>query len=59
MPRHPHARQGVPPSGGVSARQRPATELRGVVEVVVELVADPVVGLRSVVWRSGLFCSRA
>ena len=45
IPRHPHARQGVPPSGGGSARQRAALGLRGVVEVLVELVADAVVGL--------------
>src|SRR5215207_5614214 len=40
IPRHPHARQGVPPSGGESARRPAALGLRGVVEVLVELVAD-------------------
>jgi hypothetical protein len=46
IPRHPHARQGVPPSGGGSARQRAVAGLRGLDEILVlRVVADAVAGL--------------
>ena len=44
IPRHQHAGQGVPPSGGESAHQRAALELRGA-EVLVKLVADALIRL--------------
>ena len=45
IPRRPHARQGVPPSGGESARQRAAPAYAASSSVVVGLVADRLVVL--------------
>src|SRR5215207_5931062 len=45
IPRHPHARQGVPPSGRRVGPPAGATWLRGLVELVRQLVADRLVVL--------------
>ena len=56
IPRRPHARQGVPCSGGGSARQR-AERLRGVVEVLAESSSTAVGG--SARPRAGLRAARS
>src|SRR5919197_2651698 len=46
IPRHPHARQGVPPSGGGVGPPAGGDGLRPGVELFVELVEDAVVRLQ-------------
>jgi hypothetical protein len=58
IPRHQHAGQGVPPSGGESAHQRAALELRGAVEVPRQARRRCPPSVSGSGWRPARCCSR-